>query len=469
LYFLLAYSAINMALELPHLHLIAEYASLAAQRALSMASKSLSAAIKGTAYGSISAWLGSLDYIARSSDPSSWHSFRLALQTLGAHHRLRQSLQAVEFFASELFGEQDQWWELHIGGVRVEKQSSTAWAPPFFSCEDSKTVQMRVEAAEPRFADAPLQNADKIKGKIAIVERGGCDFQAKAQHASSAGAKGLLVINNDDTGNELFNMTARDDECWSEVPLTLIGFQDGKRLLELAQNAADADECLIEIIPTDHAACHYYLLLLASRMHEMLKATILPHTVPTSLVLVDADSVAYSGFDGTFDSERVSACVCYYLGQGRRVEVLLTMREVERHQQRERDQQGGTAEAYARDKLQRLIEHGLVVGIPDGVNDTLWIARHANEHAIGGTLSNGTSTNGRRVVVTNEVLPLPCPMLHFRFKVAGGVSVDDSTDSSTRSGCESRRRCLQYNEVPHSMIEYPPGVKVNHVDLFLPS
>jgi hypothetical protein len=59
-------------------------------------------------------------------------------------------------------------------------------------------------------------------------------------------------------------------------------------------------------------------------------------------------------------------------------------------------------------------------------------------------------------------------MRHFRFKDVGGKPRDEHEGREGRRFQCSRRR-VQYLEVPKSQIEYPPGVKVSHMDLLLPS
>lgn len=48
--------------------------------------------------------------------------------------------------------------------------------------------------AEPYKACSELRNGRRIRGRIAIVQRGGCMFQEKARYAQNAGAIGVIVI-----------------------------------------------------------------------------------------------------------------------------------------------------------------------------------------------------------------------------------------------------------------------------------
>jgi len=44
--------------------------------------------------------------------------------------------------------------------------------------------------------EAPFVNAGAVSGKIALIDRGGCDFAEKAENAIAAGAVGVLIANN---------------------------------------------------------------------------------------------------------------------------------------------------------------------------------------------------------------------------------------------------------------------------------
>ena len=52
--------------------------------------------------------------------------------------------------------------------------------------------------ADPLLADAPLKNADAIKGNIAVIDRGVVTFSSKVQNALNAGAIGVIMINSRD-------------------------------------------------------------------------------------------------------------------------------------------------------------------------------------------------------------------------------------------------------------------------------
>lgn len=52
----------------------------------------------------------------------------------------------------------------------------------------------------------PYVNAAAVAGKIALIDRGTCTFQIKADNANAAGAIGFIVVNHQSGGNGLINM-----------------------------------------------------------------------------------------------------------------------------------------------------------------------------------------------------------------------------------------------------------------------
>jgi hypothetical protein len=90
-------------------------------------------------------------------------------------------------------------------------------------------------AAAPELADADLTNAAELRGKVAVVSRGGCPFLEKALRAQAAGAVAVIVINND-SRNILMWLAVADairrrqvDDI--RVPVLCVGQTDGAEFL----------------------------------------------------------------------------------------------------------------------------------------------------------------------------------------------------------------------------------------------
>ncbi len=90
-------------------------------------------------------------------------------------------------------------------------------------------VWVQDEVENPTNADACEQiiNAAALQGKIAVVERGGCEFGWKALQVQNAGAIGMICINyNDDS----YTMNPATYGSHVHIPVILLGLTDSKRL-----------------------------------------------------------------------------------------------------------------------------------------------------------------------------------------------------------------------------------------------
>ncbi|HEX7079791.1 MAG TPA: S8 family serine peptidase [Gammaproteobacteria bacterium] len=91
-----------------------------------------------------------------------------------------------------------------------------------------------------RDACEPLANADDLAGEIALIERGGCDFEVKIARAEDAGAVGVIVYNT--TGAPIMMNGSRGSV---DIPAVMIGTADGQRL---ADRLVDGDEIEVRLI-----------------------------------------------------------------------------------------------------------------------------------------------------------------------------------------------------------------------------
>ena len=78
-----------------------------------------------------------------------------------------------------------------------------------------------------RDACEPLQNVDALTGRIALIERGGCDFQVKLSRVEDAGAIGAVVYNN--AGAPI---VMNGDQNSVRIPAVMIGTADGQLLVD---------------------------------------------------------------------------------------------------------------------------------------------------------------------------------------------------------------------------------------------
>lgn len=84
-----------------------------------------------------------------------------------------------------------------------------------------------------------LENAADIDGEIALIERGGCNFQDKLERVEAAGAVGAVVYNTN--GGPI---TMNGDVGSIGIPAVMIGAADGQRLVD---SLAAGDEVTVRL------------------------------------------------------------------------------------------------------------------------------------------------------------------------------------------------------------------------------
>jgi subtilisin family serine protease len=105
------------------------------------------------------------------------------------------------------------------------------------AADDGIGTRTGTAAGSIRDACEPLVNSDEMEGSIALVERGGCEFQIKIANAEDAGAIAVIVYNN--VG---FPIVMNGDEGSVDIPAVMIGADDGEVLVDrLAADAEDDD------------------------------------------------------------------------------------------------------------------------------------------------------------------------------------------------------------------------------------
>ncbi len=92
-------------------------------------------------------------------------------------------------------------------------------------------------AGSPRDACEPLQNTAAMDGRIALIERGGCEFQVKIANAEDAGAIAAVVYN--DSDDPLIVMNGDTDSVG--IPAVMISRADGEVLVDRLAANADGD------------------------------------------------------------------------------------------------------------------------------------------------------------------------------------------------------------------------------------
>jgi subtilisin family serine protease len=92
-------------------------------------------------------------------------------------------------------------------------------------------------AGTTRDACQRLTNADEIEGNVALVERGGCEFQVKIANAENAGAVAVVVYSN--VGAPI---VMNGDSGSVDIPAVMIGNADGQILVDRLVADAQPDD-----------------------------------------------------------------------------------------------------------------------------------------------------------------------------------------------------------------------------------
>lgn len=89
-------------------------------------------------------------------------------------------------------------------------------------------IRAQVVATSPADACDALRNTAALQGKIALIDRGTCDFVDKIRAAQNAGAIGVIVVNH--LGGPPIPMGAEGNTADIRIPAVMISKADGDRL-----------------------------------------------------------------------------------------------------------------------------------------------------------------------------------------------------------------------------------------------
>jgi hypothetical protein len=109
-----------------------------------------------------------------------------------------------------------------VGGQRL------AFEPAQFGPPAATQAPAAAVPAVPPLANVELANAAELRGAVAVVRRGGCQFHEKARRAQQAGAVALVIVNTEDAP---FAMESSREAQDILIPTLGVGKADGERLL----------------------------------------------------------------------------------------------------------------------------------------------------------------------------------------------------------------------------------------------
>lgn len=104
---------------------------------------------------------------------------------------------------------------------------------------------------DPNTGCVPLTN--DLTGKIAVIDRGTCNFSLKVYHAQAAGAVGCIIVNNN-PGFEIVGMLGGDSAAAIVIPSIFVTLEEGTAIKDVMANET-VNACMGNIIfPNDVAA-----------------------------------------------------------------------------------------------------------------------------------------------------------------------------------------------------------------------
>jgi hypothetical protein len=110
--------------------------------------------------------------------------------------------------------------EISFGGKkRFYPVTTAAFGPENFQINAKNVVLINDGAVTPTDGcQTPIVNAQALKGKIALIDRGDCLFAEKAKHAQDAGAIAVLIANN--VADTMIPMAGSGD-YWFDIAVTI--------------------------------------------------------------------------------------------------------------------------------------------------------------------------------------------------------------------------------------------------------
>ncbi len=114
-----------------------------------------------------------------------------------------------------------------VAGPYSSSQPGSGWGAGSYATAAGVTAEVVVVndiLANPYFTDAcdTLANAAELTGKIALIDRGGCEFGWKARHVQNKGAVGVIICNYEDS-----NLNMGPGAYGSQVNIPVVAMTSG--------------------------------------------------------------------------------------------------------------------------------------------------------------------------------------------------------------------------------------------------
>ena len=125
-----------------------------------------------------------------------------------------------------------------IAGRHRTSLPSAGWGPGAYVTDipvTGEVIRVNDGIEEPYASDAceEIQNAEMLSGKIAFIDRGGCEFGWKVLQAQNAGAIGVIICNFDDDN---YTMNPGNYGASVHIPVIMIGISTGQSISQYVGN-----------------------------------------------------------------------------------------------------------------------------------------------------------------------------------------------------------------------------------------
>ena len=146
-------------------------------------------------------------------------------------------------------------------------------------------------SAEPTLACNPLINGPQINGRIALIDRGNCNFTDKVRNAQAAGARGVIVVNNVAGGT--VQMGGSDSSI--TIPSVSVSRSDGMRIVAALEEADPAGNLQLTAATVQVAEGAGILTLGVERVGGTTGAVAVDYATANGTAVAGQDYVATSG------------------------------------------------------------------------------------------------------------------------------------------------------------------------------
>ena len=129
-------------------------------------------------------------------------------------------------------------------GQSFNLQGGTDWGNNLVATGDAITGNVAI-ANDRRNTQCCLEIETDLTGKVALIDRGGCDFSLKAANAQDAGAIGVMIVNvpgadgAGSTGDNVIGMNGGDRATEVNIPALFLALPDGDRMRQVLNNGLD--------------------------------------------------------------------------------------------------------------------------------------------------------------------------------------------------------------------------------------